>query len=172
MSTKNSLSSRVEKFATKEEPFHFTDSGLDNIYLIGIKYFVDEEGNSVAEIPALKQLMSLIARDIVLSPLDLNGQEIRFLRKRIGKKATEFCTYLGMEPETLSRIENDRISITIPVQKLSRLVYCTFSEDPALVNCAKSIFQSIMEDMSRKQAKPKIVLQIDNHQEWRELQAA
>ena len=27
---------RVEKLATVEEPFHFVDSGLPNVYLIGI----------------------------------------------------------------------------------------------------------------------------------------
>ena len=66
---------RKEYFATEEKPFHFVDSGLDNVYLIGIKYFVDENGHKIAEIPALQQLMQLIARDIVLSPWQATWEE-------------------------------------------------------------------------------------------------
>src|ERR1035441_4255646 len=78
----------TEHLATDQHPFHFTDSGLDNVYLVGIKYFTSPDGRVVAEIPALKQLMRLIARDLVLSKSDLTGPEVRFLRKRLGKKAT------------------------------------------------------------------------------------
>jgi transcriptional regulator with XRE-family HTH domain len=173
MSTQNQLSSRVEKFATEDNLFHFKESGLDNIYLIGIKYFVDEEGTTIAaEIPALKQLMRLIARDIVLSPLDLTGKEIRFLRKRLGKKATEYCAYLGFNPETLSRIEHEKQSISIQSQKLARLSYCVFSEDPELIDCARTILQTILEEIRLSQKKAKIVLRIDQNQEWKELKAA
>jgi transcriptional regulator with XRE-family HTH domain len=162
----------LQKFATEEEPFHFVDSGLDNIYLIGIKYFVDGEGNISAEIPAGKQLMRLIARDIVTSPLDLTGKEIRFLRKRLGKKAIEYCTYLGFSPETLSRIENGKQAISIQSQKLARLSYCAFSEDPELIDCARTVLQSILEEIQTKKKKSRLILQINKNQQWRELKAA
>ena len=163
---------RKEFFATEASPFHFVDSGLDNVYLVGIKYFVNEDGSVMAEIPALKQLMRLIARDIVMSSKDLTGKEVRFLRKRLGKKATEYCTYLGIGPEMLSRVENGSTKVSIQVQKLSRLSYCVFSEDSKLMECAKSILQSIVEDLSLRQQEPKIVLQINSQHEWHELQAA
>lgn len=165
------ISRRKEYFATKEKPFHFSDCGLDNVYLIGIKYFVDEEGRLIAEIPALEQLMQLIARDVVTSPRDLIGKEIKFLRKRLGKKATEFCTYLGVEPETLSRIENGKQPLSPQGQKLARLAYCLFSQDHCLVECAQSVLQSIIEEIKGTEKK-KIVLQMDSNQEWRELKAA
>jgi len=172
MRTENCASNLVEKFATEEKPFHFTDSGLDNIYLIGIKYFIDGEGNVTPEIPALKQLMRLIARDIVLSPLDLTGKEIRFLRKRLGKKASEYSAYLGFNPETLSRIENGKQAISIQSQKLARLSYCAFSEDPELIDGARTILQSMLEEIRHKRKKAKIMLKIDKNQEWQELKAA
>jgi DNA-binding transcriptional regulator YiaG len=98
----------IEKFATEEAPFHFIDSGLDNVYLVGIKYFIKEDGSITAEIPAIKQLMQVIARDLLYSETTLRGQEIRFLRKRLGKKATDFAHLLRIEAETLSRIENQK----------------------------------------------------------------
>jgi len=165
-------SRRKECLATAEKPFHFVDSGLDNVYLIGIKYFVDEDGHKIAEIPALKQLMQLIAQDVVLSPRDLTGKELRFLRKRLGKKGTEYATYLGVAPETLSRIENEKQAVSLQLQKLARLAYCVFSADPNLTECAKSILQSILEEINNKSKKTKIVLEMNDHQEWRELKAA
>ena len=103
---------RKEYLSTEKKPFHFVDCGLDNVYLVGIKYFVGVDGQSIAEIPALQKLMQLIARDVVLCPRDLTGPEVRFLRKRLGKKASDYCSYLGVEPETLSRIENDKQTLS------------------------------------------------------------
>jgi len=169
----NCYASRVEKFATEESPFHFTASGLSNVYLVGIKYWVCECGEVVAEIPAAKQLMRLIAQDVVKSPFDLAGDEIKFLRKRLGKKASEFCQYLGVEPETLSRVENSKQAPSIQIQKLARLAYCVFSEDPQLAECARSIFASIIAEIEKGRKKDKIVLAMDAKQEcWRELKAA
>jgi transcriptional regulator with XRE-family HTH domain len=167
------MSQRKEFLATEENPFHFLDSGLDNVYLVGIRCFQEPDGRLVAEIPAVKQLMRLIAHDIVTSPADLTGKQIRFLRKRLGKKATEYCQFLGVEPETLSRIENEKQTISAQVQKLARLSYCVFSDDSRLVACARGIFESIMDEISSVPKESKIVLEIDaNAQEWRERKAA
>jgi transcriptional regulator with XRE-family HTH domain len=133
---------------------------------IGIKYFIHPDGRIVAEIPALKQLMRLIARDLVLSKSGLTGGEVRFLRKRLGKKATDYCKYLGLEPETLSRIENGKQTISSATQKLARLSYAILSEEPGLYDHARTILQSMLEEL--KPAKEKLVLEIDNNSEWRE----
>lgn len=171
MKDHNCLACRVEKLATEKEPFHFTDSGLPNIYLVGIRYFVCECGEVVAEIPAVKQLMQVIARDLVTSPLDLTGAEVRFLRKRLGKRAADFSQYLGIEPETLSRVENGKQAASRQIQKLARIAYCVFSEEPALLECAKPILQAMIEEI-KKGKKQRIVLGMDANQEWKELKAA
>lgn len=172
MTVSSTLIRRKEYLATEKKPFHFVDCGLDHVYLVGIKCFVGEDGESIAEIPALEKLMQLIARDVVLSPRDLTGEEIRFLRKRLGKKASEYCSYLGIEPETLSRIENGKQTLSNQGQKLARLSYCVYSADLHLVECARSIFQSILEDIDRSQKKRRIILKMGKNQEWQEVQAA
>jgi transcriptional regulator with XRE-family HTH domain len=156
----------TEHLATDEKPFHFLDSGLDNVYLIGIKYFTHPDGRVVAEIPAAKQLMRLIARDLVLSKAPLTGSEVRFLRKRLGKRAIEYCKFLGLEPETLSRIENGKQPISGATEKLARLSYAILSEEAGLHDHARAIFQSMLDQL--KPAKEKIVLEIRDDNEWRE----
>jgi transcriptional regulator with XRE-family HTH domain len=156
----------TEHLATDQHPFHFTDSGLDNVYLVGIKYFTHPDGRIVAEIPSLKQLMRVIARDLVLSKSDLTGGEVRFLRKRLGIRATEYCKYLGLEPETLSRIENGKQPISSATQKLARLSYAILSEEPGLYDHAHTILQSMLDEL--KPTKEKLVLEIHDNNEWRE----
>ncbi len=164
--------SMIEHFATKEKPFHFTDSGLDNVYLVGIKYFTCECGAISAEIPALKQLMQLIACDIVKSQSNLTGDEIRFLRKRLGKKATEYCKFLALEPETLSRIENGKVQASGATETLARLSYAILSGDPNLRELAVNILNTLAEALGVKPEKEKIVLQMSKNHEWSELPKA
>jgi transcriptional regulator with XRE-family HTH domain len=162
----------VEHFATSEKPFHFVDSGLENVYLVGIKYFVYPDGRVMAEIPAIKQLMRLIAHDIVKSSSELSGAEIKFLRKRLGKKATEYCRFLALEPETLSRIENGKQSISEGSQTLARLSYAILSEDPQLKELALSIMKALSEALNVKPQKEPIVLEVTKNNEWLELKKA
>ena len=161
----------IEKFATEEAPFHFTDSGLDNVYLIGIKYFIKEDGSTTAEIPAIKQLMRLIARDLLYSETPLRGQEIRFLRKRLGKRAADFAQLLRIEAETLSRYENEKQDPSDPIDALVRMVYLMSSGDPELQEDANKLMHLLKEDMDRRGQK-KIVMKISAANEWSDMPAA
>lgn len=159
-------SSRVEHLATEGRPFHFTDSGLPNVYLIGIKYFTCECGNVVAEIPALKPLMRLIARDVIANPGALSGEEIRFLRKRLGMKAVDFAKALGLEPETLSRIENNKQPASEQSDKLIRLVYAVSAkDDPAIAVEAGKLVEDMIASWNAQHSQTKIVKKM-NANEW------
>jgi len=124
---------RQEFRATMDEPYHFLACGLPNVYLVGIKYFRCECSKELANIPAIKQLLNLIGRDLVESGSALSGAEIRFLRKRLGQKSTDFARQIGLEPETLSRIENDHLPASERTDKLIRLYYAIASKDPLLL---------------------------------------
>ena len=127
------LKSRREYRATLEEPYHFVDSGLTTVYLVGIPYFRCSCGSEVAEIPAIKQLMSLIARDLVQKEEALTGEEIRFLRKRLGEKAADFAKHVGIGAEHLSKLENGHLSAGESTDKLVRLYFAIESKDRELM---------------------------------------
>jgi len=166
-----------EHAATEREPFHFVDSGLSNIYLAGIKYFTCSEcGRTIAEIPAIKQLMRVIARDIVFNPVSLSGEQVKFLRKRVGKKSADFAKLLGVEAETFSRYENGKQQPAESIDKLIRLVYALNCDDaPLLERTRSALYSALMEwrkrELKKKASKSKIVLQMRNN-EWSESQAA
>ena len=165
MTGHNCRDSRVERFATEDEPFHFVDSGLPNVYLIGIRYFTCDCGSVAAEIPAVKQLMQLIARDLVEGHQSLTGAEVRFLRKRLGRKATEFSKELGIEPETLSRLETEKQPLTEPMDKLIRLVYAVSSEDRELIQRVAGAVKTWLVRWPERTEGQKIVKRIDAN-EW------
>jgi transcriptional regulator with XRE-family HTH domain len=154
----------VEHLATEDVPFHFTDSGLDNVFLVGIKYFTSSSGKVVTEIPAANQLMSNIARNLVLSSTSLRGQEIRFLRKRLGKKGTDYAQLLRINGETLSRIENEKQVASDQLDSLVRMSYLLLSGDPQLAEHATKLAELITAEITRGETK--IIMRISPQQEW------
>lgn len=121
---------RSEHRATIDNPYRFLDSGLSNIYLAGIRYWECEEcKRKAAEIPAVEQLLSVIARSVVMKASLLNGEEIRFLRKRLGKKSADFASLINKTPEHFSKLENDQLPLMEETDKLIRLTYGMLSGD-------------------------------------------
>jgi transcriptional regulator with XRE-family HTH domain len=157
---------RQEFRATMEEPYHFVSCGLPNVYLVGIRYFRCQCGQELADIPALKQLMNLVGRDLVQGTSALSGPEIRFLRKRLGQRAADFARQIGLEPETLSRIENDHLQASERTDKLVRLYYAVASKDPLLLGQLQAdLDQRLMAWQRLILPQKKIVASVRDH-EW------
>lgn len=123
-----------EHTATPAKPYHFVDSGLPNVYLIDVKYWTCGKcGAQSAEIPAPEQLMNVIAESIVMKQGVLTGAEVRFLRKRIGKKAADFAALINNTPEHFSKLETGALPLQEPADKLIRLTYGLLSQDKDLL---------------------------------------
>jgi putative zinc finger/helix-turn-helix YgiT family protein len=122
-----------ERRATIVSPYHFVDSGLPNVYLVGIKFVVCKAcKKQAADIPAIRHLMEVIGRAVVQTEAPLTGPEIRFLRKRIGKKGSEFARIIGVTDEQVSRWENGHNPPEQSADKLIRIFYSMLSGDRKL----------------------------------------
>jgi transcriptional regulator with XRE-family HTH domain len=120
--------------ATVEKPYHYVDSGLSNVYLIGVKYWACSQcPRQAAEIPAVEQLLNVIAKTVVMKPALMTGAEIRFLRKRVGKKQADFAALVDLTPEHFSKLENDLLPLPESTDKLIRLTYGMLSGDRQLL---------------------------------------
>jgi putative zinc finger/helix-turn-helix YgiT family protein len=129
----------AETLATRAEPYQYTESGLGDWYLIGIRYWTCSRcGKKYADIPAIKGLHRLMAREIVCQQSPLRGDEMRFLRKRLGKTSTELAAILGVELETYSRFENNKRPPTRTYDRLVRLYYALNSDDSELRELART----------------------------------
>ena len=164
--------SMTHRVATDEQPYHFDGSGLESVFLIGIDYYECPNGHRSADIPALEQLLTLIARDVVEKNEALNGSEVRFLRKRLGKKALEFAKEVGLDPATLSRIENNKQDASESTDKLIRLHYALSSGDPVLLEEIRKALAEILTGWKQEKTETKVVAKITNHAWETELIAA
>jgi DNA-binding transcriptional regulator YiaG len=166
-----SRKTRKELWATDENPFRFLDSGLGNVYLVGIRYFECECGKIVAEIPAIRQLLSLIARDLVEKPKALSPEEIRFLRKRLGTNQADFAKEIGVRPETLCRFETGDTRTNERTDKLIRLYYVVASRDPILIQQLGPTIQDIMAAWEYTKNSRRIVATVKDN-EWKAVATA
>jgi hypothetical protein len=134
---------RAQKLvATPEARYHYVGSGLPNVYLVGITYYVCPECNKqAAEIPAMKELFTALARAIVSKSSPLTGPELRFLRKDLGKKSIDFAPMVSLTPQHLSLLENTPDPVDPGRDKLVRLVYRALSSDKKL----KDVFEKERE---------------------------
>ena len=155
-----------ERVATRKAPYHFVDSGLSNVYLVGIRYSVCRScGKQAANIPAVKQLMQALARAVVENEAPLSGSEIRFLRKRLGKKASEFAGIIGVSDEEISRWENDKVGPSKSADRLIRVFYAMLSEDRELKHRIDKELESFLTMFTGESQETEIVATRDN--EWK-----
>lgn len=105
------------------DPYHYSESGLDNIFLEGIDVFKCRCGEAVAGIPNMPELNGLIGQILIKNKYLLSGNEVRFLRKNIGLTITNLSKQLGVAIATISRWEKGTQTISKPNDRLIRLVY-------------------------------------------------
>jgi putative transcriptional regulator len=107
-----------------DQSYHFIESGLSDVYLsnVEISHCPDCKADSVS-IPDATQVLSCLGEVIVLSPSLLTGSEVRFLRKNLHVKISDFAKLLGVDRVTLSRWENDQARLTKSADRLIRSIY-------------------------------------------------
>jgi putative zinc finger/helix-turn-helix YgiT family protein len=108
----------------KQQKYHYTECGLDNVYLENVDVRVCEScGHKAVRIPRILELHSAIGRAVAMQPCPLRGQDIRFLRKQLGYSAKAWATFLRMDVSTLSRLENDQQVAGPQSDSLIRFLY-------------------------------------------------
>ena len=112
-----------KKMTSMREVYHYTESGLDNVYLDTDVHTCAKCRESVVDIPNIYGLHEMVAEGLVKKPYLLKGKEIRFIRKFLHLKAVELAKILGVDKVTVSRWENDTAQISVANDKLIRLIY-------------------------------------------------
>ena len=101
--------------------YHYTECGLDNVFIEGAVRFGDRAGEEAVTIPAIGNLHRVIAEGIVAHPAKMTGQELRFLRSEMGLTQAQLAAILKVTLLTVSRWERNETPVNDAAEMLVRL---------------------------------------------------
>ncbi|MDP2359047.1 MAG: transcriptional regulator [Beijerinckiaceae bacterium] len=101
--------------------YRYTDSGLDNVMIEGVKLLVDDAGDECLVIPNINALHKVIAHGIVVRRSSMSGQELRFIRTEMGMTQAQLAAMLHREPLAISRWERGEVAMDANAEALVRL---------------------------------------------------
>ena len=101
---------------------HYTQSGLDNVFLHNMPAIKDDAGDEVCTIPAMGLLHKAIAESIIQQPGTLTPKELRFLRTELGMTQNQLATIFGKDEQTVRRWEAGERGIPKAEETLLRLI--------------------------------------------------
>ena len=91
---------------TRLDSYHFDESGLDDVTLVGvIERRCDKCNEREVVLPKLKELHRTIAKALAAKNGLLTPPEVRFLRKHLGYSQADFAERINVRPEAVSRWE-------------------------------------------------------------------
>ncbi len=129
----------------KDNLYHYTECGLNNIYLMN-GYSVD--GDGILFIEDILGLHRAIGYSLILNGRKLKGQEIKFMRHHMDVSQKVLGRMLGVEHLNVLRWETGKTKITAMADKLLKILFSRYLD----------------EDTPIKEAIDRIS-DIDNHRE-------
>jgi len=91
--------------------YHYTESGLPNVYIAGLRPMTDDDGDEVITINFVNLLHREIARGIVSHEKGMSPDELRFLRTEMGITQSELAAMVHRDKQSIGRWERGECSI-------------------------------------------------------------
>lgn len=105
-------------------PYHYTECGLDYVYLIGGFTISSLGGREFVKIINPEGLHKAIGKFLVTRKKALAGKEVKFLRQEMDMSQPTLAYLLGVSEQTLQKWETGRIpQVSAPADALIRLLY-------------------------------------------------
>lgn len=108
----------------KMSEYHYTECGLDNIYLInGFKITQTEDEQEIISINDINGLHKSIGLMIVLKSGLLSGKEIKFIRHTLDWSQKRLAQFLGVDYQTILRWEKHKGDISKTADRLLKTLF-------------------------------------------------
>ena len=115
---------KIKKKATKKARYHYTECGLDNIYLRNGFELVPTKKGRMLHIHNVGGLHQAIGEMLVSEKKHLDGKEFRFLRHELNMTQQILAALLGVDVQTVANWEKEKIKdVPGPAQCVIRLLY-------------------------------------------------
>lgn len=104
--------------------YHYEECGLSNVWLLdGYEIEVDEAYGDLVSISSVHELHKAIGLYLINEKPELNGEEIRFLRKELNLSQKNLAGILSVNESTVRNWESDRVAIGKPAELVLRALY-------------------------------------------------
>ena len=103
--------------------YHYTESGLDNVWLAGGFEYVDHPSGRHVKIKDIEGLHRAIGETLIQRKKNLTGKEFRFLRKEMLMSQAILAKLLEVTEQTMNRWENGKTDIPGTAQSIVKLLY-------------------------------------------------
>ncbi len=103
-----------------KKDYHYTMCGLNNIYLLNGFEETDTPYGKAIAIENIDGLHLAIARDLINAPRRLLPEEFRFLRKEMKCSQGSFGLTVGVNEQTIARIEKGEIQPRVAFEAVFR----------------------------------------------------
>lgn len=111
---------------TQSDRYHYTECGLDNIYLLnGFDYVETPRGTGIT-IKNQEGLHRAIGEMLARDKKALSGQEFRFLRHEVNLTQQDLAAIVGVNVQTVARLEKRKTDAFGPIQRLMGLLYLEY----------------------------------------------
>lgn len=105
------------------KPYHYTECGLSNIYLLNGFQFEDHEGEQYVSVEDIDGLWKAIGLNIVSGKKLIAGEEVRFLRQQMNFTQAELAARLRVDDQTVARWEKGKSHFPGPADVALRVLY-------------------------------------------------
>lgn len=99
---------------------HYTECGLQNVFIEGLGIVIDDDGDEIITIPAVNELHKLIALGIVSHEHGISADELRFLRTEMGYTQAELATLVHHDKQSIGRWERGEYDIDSSAETIIR----------------------------------------------------
>jgi len=107
----------------EKTPLHYTQCGLDDIYLLSGYERVKTAYGEGLSIKNADQLHKAIGWHLASQTKTLSGKELRFLRKQMNLTQSDLAKLLGLISQQVARWEKGECEISGPADRLIRALF-------------------------------------------------
>lgn len=140
--------------------YHYTESGLSNVYLVNGFEIENIEGEEYTSIDDMDGLHLAISNVIVDSNKPLTGEEFKFLRVEMNLSQKALGVKFGVSEQTIARWEKDKCDLPRTSDAALRSLYM----DSISESSNMGFFLEMLADSEAKDAANEIRLEeVNNH---------
>lgn len=158
----------VDGFEDQEEPYHYTECGLDNIYLSNGFEREEFEGEETVAIHNVDGLWKAIGLHIVVNQKTIEPKEIKFLRNIMRMTQSDLASKLRVDDQTVARWEKGKHEIPGPADTALRFL---FLSSPVAQPDGRDILdeiQVVLEDLIERDEAEDLAVCFEFNENWSE----